>query len=281
MPASNVPALVRVHGGAVTTGLLLGLGVPRSAIARALADGTVRRVGHGALAVPDAAPALVLAARTRTVATCVTALAAANVSLVSEPLRPHLLTTHRRHEGGAVWHRDRLDVPPTDLVAAALRAAGCLPEREALAAVDNLLFRRLFDRDELIRHCPRGAVRVRWVVDHSDPAAESVLESLLRHELLRAGIDGLELQARIPGVGRVDLLVDGWLVLEADGHAFHSDRAAISRDNDRSAMAMTEGYLTLRFGYDQIRYASDAVLSVIQRTLRRGGAGRFRTRGHR
>ena len=104
-----------------------------------------------------------------------------------------------------------------------------------------------------------------------------MLESLLRHELLRAGIDGLELQVRLPGVGRVDVLVDGWLVVEADGHAFHSDRAAIRRDNDRSARALTEGYLTLRFGYEEIRRAPGSVSAVVTRALTRGRDGRFRT----
>lgn len=274
----DVAALVGVHGGAATTGMLRGLGVPRSALERALADGSIRRIGHGVLAVSDASPAHVLAARTRSVPTCVTALKAAGVDLVEQPTKPHLLTTHRRSERGAVWHRDRLDLPRDDLVAATLRAAGCLPEREGLAAIDSVLFRGLLDRGDLIRHAPRGARQVRWVVNHGDGGAESVLESLLRHQLLRAGIDGLELQAQLPGVGRVDLLVHGWLVLEADGHAFHSDRAAIRRDNARSVTALTDGYLTMRFGYEQLRYAPDTVQIAVEKALARGRKGRFRTR---
>ncbi len=278
MERADVAALVRIHGGATTTGVLLGLGVPRGAIARAVADGSIDRAGHGTLVVPGASAAAVVAARTRAVPTWVTALAAAGVDLVEAPTRPHLATTHHRTERSAVWHRDRLDLPPDDLVAATLRAAACLPESEALAAVDNVLFRGLLTRRDLVRHLTRSPIpQVRWVVGACDAAAESVLESLLRHQLLRAGVDGLELQARLPGVGRVDVLVDGWLVVEADGHAFHSDRAAIRRDNDRSARALTEGYMTLRFGYEEIRRAPETVSAVVVRALARGRDGRFRT----
>jgi len=278
MDRVDVAALVGVRGGAVTTGELLDLGVPRSAVTRAVARGSIQRIGRGAVAVPGVSIARALAARTRSVPTCVTALRTAGVDLVEEPLKPHLATTHRRVERGAVWHRDRLDLPRDDLIAATLRAAGCLPEREALAAVDSVLFRQLLARDDLVRYAPRGARQVGWVVRHGDGHAESVLESLLRHALLRAGIDDLVLQAYLPGVGRVDLLVNGWLVIEADGHAFHSDRAAIRRDNTRSAVALTHGYLTLRFGYEEILRNSESVCEVVNQALARGQAGRFRTR---
>jgi very-short-patch-repair endonuclease len=279
MPRRDVPALVRLAGGATTVGALRRLGASRFAIDQAVAERLILRIGHGAVSVPDAPPAAVLAARTRAVPTCVTALEAAGIRLVTPPARPHLLTTHRRTERGAVWHRDRIRLPPDDLVAATLRAAACLPEREALAAVDNALFRQVFDRTSLLGHCNRASSpQVRWVLQHCDAAAESVLESLLRHLVLHAGITDVELQHRIIGVGRVDLLIDGWLILEADGHTDHSDRESLRRDNFRSSTAATVGYVTLRFGYDEIVDSPAAVLEVIQAARHREKDGHFRTR---
>lgn len=269
---------MRLEGGATTTGNLLRLGASRFAIDRAVATGAIRRIGRGAVAVADASDSAVLAARTRTVPTCVTALASAGVRLLVPPARPHLATTHRRTERGAVWHRDRIPLAPDDLVAATLRAAGCLSEREALATVDNVLFQQLLDRESLLRHCSRAsAPQVRWVLQHCDPAAESLLESLLRHLLLRAGIRDVECQHRIPGVGRVDLLADGWLVLEADGHRDHSDGESLRRDNFRSSAAVTSGYVTLRFGYDELVESPQMVLAVVLACLARGRDGHFRT----
>jgi hypothetical protein len=41
--------------------------------------------------------------------------------------------------------------------------------------------------------------------------------------LLRALGHRAEVQVRIAGVGRVDLVVDGWLIVECDSRAYHGD----------------------------------------------------------
>ncbi|MHA7217629.1 hypothetical protein ACX80L_01935 [Arthrobacter sp. MDT1-48-3] len=48
-----------------------------------------------------------------------------------------------------------------------------------------------------------------------DPHAESILEAVARYHLLRAGFQ-ISSQVHIPGVGRLDLVVDGVLGIEAD-----------------------------------------------------------------
>ncbi len=85
MDRVDVAALVGVRGGAVTTGELLDLGVSRSAVTRALARGSIQRIGRGAVAVPGVSTGRALAARTRSVPTCVTALRTAGVDLVEDP----------------------------------------------------------------------------------------------------------------------------------------------------------------------------------------------------
>ena len=54
----------------------------------------------------------------------------------------------------------------------------------------------------------------------------------------------------VPGVGEVDLRVEGVLILELDGFAFHSGRKSFRRDRTRSRMALRLGLATARFAYE-------------------------------
>lgn len=75
----------------------------------------------------------------------------------------------------------------------------------------------------------------------------------------------------------MDFLLDGWLVVEADGFEHHSDRADFLLDRRRLAVAASTGHVTLRFGYAAIVHRPDEVLGCIRSTL-----ARFeRTSGHR
>ena len=77
-------------------------------------------------------------------------------------------------------------------------------------------------------------------------------------------------QIWIDGVGRVDLLLDGWLVLEADGFEHHSDRARYREDRRRANALAVLGYTLLRFSYEDIVHHEAEVAEVIARVLARG-----------
>ena len=228
-----------------------------------------------------------VAVRTRSWLTCTSALVRWGVPVAVPPHVPHLASSRHRSEPRVSWHRLRDGVPPdrgpdhrtrsVDPVTALAHAVRCLSRRDALVVVDGALRQRLVTRGELkvalSRHDPRGAA---WVLHHADDRAESALESVLRHLLLQAGLTRFEPQVHLRGVGRVDLLLDGWLVLEADGREHHSNKGDFLRDRDRLA-AGCSGHVTLRFGHDDLMYRPEWVLRRVVETRRAFGPGRFRT----
>jgi very-short-patch-repair endonuclease len=74
-------------------------------------------------------------------------------------------------------------------------------------------------------------------------------------------------QVTFPGIGRVDLLVQGCVVVEADGDEFHSDVQARRRDRRRDAMLAAIDRPVLRFGYDQLVGRPDEVARALIRTV--------------
>lgn len=284
--ARSTRLTVASFGGAATSTELAGVGIGRSRIRSALAAGELVAVGHGVLACPDAAPDVVLARRLRARPACLTAVRAHGVSVLVEPARPHVLVASRRlptravvlHRGPAVSRGRTEPVTLTDAVEQVIR---CRPAIEALVVLDAVLRDGLVDLGDLRERLPdRGPRTGRWVLDHADPRAESVLESALRCRMLQGGITDIRSQVWIRDVGRVDFVVDGWLVVEADGFAHHSSPADQVRDADRSAAALGHGMPTLRFPYESVTTSPDAVLAAIAATRSRFASrtGHFRTR---
>src|SRR5690606_36066930 len=111
----------------------------------------------------------------------------------------------------------------------------------------------------------------RWLVDISRSDADSGLESILRLRLHLLGIR-LDCQVVIPGVGTVDFVIGGRLILEADGKENHDGRSMRHKDLVRDAAASRLGYETLRFDYAQIVHDWAAVQAAILGALTRTGA---------
>lgn len=105
------------------------------------------------------------------------------------------------------------------------------------------------------------------LIDFSRDDADSGLESLVR---LRTRGHGwtIRTQVRVVGTGRVDLLVDDWLIVEADGKGNHDEPSHRHRDLLRDATAATWGHVTLRFDYAMIVHDWDIVQRAIQAIMR-------------
>lgn len=265
-------------GGAASWRQLRAVGVSWWAVFLALQAGTVLRLRRGAYALPGAAPALRAAVQLGAVLACTSAAASHGLPvLVDRGI--HLVVprawSHASLPGVRVHRRD-LDLEErsgvaTSLLRTVLDCARELPLREAVVVCDAAL------RAGLDRVCLRtaaahargnGAAAIRAAVTLVDGRAESPIESCLR--LVAGRLGTVVPQVWIDGVGRVDLVVDGWLVLEADGFEHHSDRARYREDRRRSnAMAML-GYTVLRFSYEDIVHHEDVVAEVIARVLARG-----------
>lgn len=108
--------------------------------------------------------------------------------------------------------------------------------------------------------------RARSTLQAVTGCAESALEVVTRLMLIEAGFD-VQTQVRIEGIGRVDFLVNGVLVIEADGDAYHSSRQERTRDRRRNNVATTRGYSVLRFGYEDVMFHREEVLAQIRAVL--------------
>jgi len=60
--------------------------------------------------------------------------------------------------------------------------------------------------------------------------------------------DGVEIE----GVGEVDLVVEGWVVVELDGYTYHSSRPDWHSDHLRDQAALARGHTPLRLTSDQV-----------------------------
>lgn len=130
-----------------------------------------------------------------------------------------------------------------DAVAQAVR---CQPARAAIATLDSVLHLGLMTiedlRDVFATLPPRYATLLRL----TDGTAESGTETLTRLILRSLGLR-FRAQVQIVGVGRVDFLVEGWLIIECDSRAFHEGWDKQRSDRRRDADAAARGFTTLRF----------------------------------
>ncbi|WP_022884872.1 hypothetical protein [Glaciibacter superstes] len=176
------------------------------------------------------------------------------------------LTDHNRH--GAELHWDEL-LHPEDgneyrvgLTDALVQTFRCQQPRFALASLDNAMHQNLIRPDEvneIFAALPRELQYLRARVDaRSDSGQETVL-SFIVHE---AGYK-FEIQVRIDGVGRVDMVIEGCLVVEADSREFHQDWAAQKRDRTRDRDLARAQYVSYRAIHEDILYHPEIVLEAI------------------
>ncbi|GIG28952.1 DUF559 domain-containing protein [Cellulomonas marina] len=279
MSTDDLLARLAERGGCARTADLVRGRTGERALAAAAAAGAVRRVGRGLYALPDAAREVVAARALGGRLTCLTVLAASGVPLLSRTLVPHVeLAPHRGSRRGARsgvalhWAStsarspvagDADGVPHVAPAVALVHAVACLPQREAVAAVDAALRLRLVSRAEVLAARP---VRSRRPVDDVlalvDGSAGSLPETFVRLALAAAGLR-VQPQAKVPGVGRVDLLVEGCVVVEVDGYAFHSDRRAFAEDRRRDRAARAQGLIVLRYTFDEAVHGTQALVAEV------------------
>ena len=109
-----------------------------------------------------------------------------------------------------------------------------------------------------------------------DPLSGSVLETLLRVLLHLAGLPAPETQHEVHEadgsfVARVDFAWPGArLVVEADGFAFHSDRAAYRSDRRRVNALERLGWRVLRPSWEDVRHHPEEVVRTVRACLAAG-----------
>jgi very-short-patch-repair endonuclease len=271
-------ALAR-SGGAARSGALLILGV--SAAELTAAQGGPLQIGRGAFALPEAPPGLAAAVRLNGVASHSTAAELHGFPLWRpSPVLHVTVAGNRPPEAGVHIHRARLEPEHVDAMqpmTAPLRTlVDCgrvLPLLEALVIMDAAVHRGRVRLDVLQAAADaargHGSAALRRVVSYVDRLAESPLESVLRLivSILNCTVRS---QARVPGVGKVDFVVNGWLALEGDGFEFHSDRRAYRDDRRRGTALVVGRYVYLRFSYEDLAGRPGWVFATIAHVLAAG-----------
>lgn len=264
----------------LTRAELFGMGLSRRAIQFAVRDGGLIHVRCDRYLPAEAHERFVEAVRVGGQLTCVSLLALLGV-FVLDSRRLHVQVSPRggrlREPGNrrARLSRTATDAPvvhwsivtdPTgsscaaSIIDALIHAVRCQPVRAAVATLDSALNRGLITRlqvSEILRALP---ARFRSLESLVDGRAESGPETLVRLMARMLGCD-VQLQVTFEGIGRVDLLLDGWLVVECDSKRFHSEWHQRERDFARDLALAARGYATLRLTAAAIMYRSDEVFA--------------------
>jgi very-short-patch-repair endonuclease len=264
--------LVRQTGGVARSADLVRRGVRKRAIADAVAGGRLLRLRRVWIAVPDADPMLVAAAREGVLLTCVTQ---------ARRLGLWVLGSHRAHVAapphaggitlaGATVHWDAPLIPrppdalvdPVENVLAVV--ARCQAREAALAIWESALRMGLVDQ-QILKRLPLAG-RARELLEEASPWSDSGLETFVIPRLRWLRVR-LTRQAWIAG-HRVDLLIGERLVLQIDGatHVGPQREADITHDAQLALL----GYTVIRVGYRQIVEDWPAVQARIMTAVAQG-----------
>jgi very-short-patch-repair endonuclease len=252
---------------------LRATGWARAEIDAAVAAGSLIRARRGRYLSGGVAPVLLEAAKLGGRLDCVSLLEFLGVFVLRQsalhlqfdrdasrlPMRTGVAAHWRQVEAA----RSDLTV---DVVDAVVQACRCQPPRAALATIDSawhLGFLNEHDVAEVFARLPSRFRPLRRLVD---PRAESGPETLVR--LLVRGLGcRVEIQVELHDVGRVDLVVDGWIVIECDSEAHHGGWDAQRRDRRRDLAAAALGYTTIRPIAEDILHHPDRLLAAVKGLL--------------
>lgn len=154
----------------------------------------------------------------------------------------------------------------TSLVDSLAHVVRCQPRATAIAVIDSALYAGLVSERELHAILARVPMCRRIPTSLFDARSESGIESLVRVALVEAGLTCTS-QVWIPGVGRVDLLVDGRVIVEVDGRRWHQGEQ--SRDYGRDLAALASGLGVVRVDYTHAMTQAELVVGAVRQALRR------------
>jgi very-short-patch-repair endonuclease len=253
---------VRRRGGVARRSTL-----PRRQVEAAVAAGRLVVPRSGLVATPDLPAAVLLAVGLGGAVSCGAAARLLGLQMLDEPGETHVTVRRNlavRPPRGVRVHRR--DVPSheylTSLARTAADCARCLSELDALVVLDQAMAAGV-TRAELFELLGgRGSAAARQLVLLANGSAGSPGETAARLACVRAGLS-VECQVPIPGVGWVDLVVEGRVIVEIDGLAYHSDGRQFALDRRRDAAAQLQGYRVLRFTWlDAVRRPEYLVTTI-------------------
>lgn len=267
---------IRNLGGLARGRQLQSIGFTRQHLSRQVENGTIERIRHGVFAAGGLDEATRAATAHGGALTCASLLRAKGIWVLPAEEGPHVWLGPNRHAlphpGCTCVSHYYGGAPPlgcATVETALVHLRNCAGDEAFFAAYESAWRLGLLSsaaRARVRTALPRAA---RWLADLARPDADSGLESLLRLRLHLLGIR-LECQVMIDGVGRVDFVIAGRVILEADGEENHGSSARRHHDRVRDAAASRRGYETLRFDYAQIVHAWPSVQASVIAALGRG-----------
>lgn len=281
--------LARKQHGVVTLRQAQDLGRSRSAVARMVANGTLRRALPGTYVVAatprtleQRAMAAVLWAKGAAVASHQTAAAlwglAPSEDLLHETTSRTVTSPPRgvRCHAGSIPRRDcgtLRGIPVTGPARTLLDVAGSWPEDRTLRAAEAAVLSDLVTAEQLrdgVRRHPgrRGCRRLANVLD---VAASSALERRVGSVLRSAAIPPCVRELSV-GRYRLDFAWPAAMVaVEADGRRWHSSVEAFARDREKHNALTAAGWTVLRVTWADLERPGDLVAAATE-LLRRGRA---------
>ncbi|MDF1478184.1 type IV toxin-antitoxin system AbiEi family antitoxin domain-containing protein [Leifsonia sp. H3M29-4] len=273
-------SVVRSVGGVATRQQLIAAGIDGYAITRAVRNGSVRRVRQARYVVPETSHAAVVAARvggrlagptaaqsyglwggfSRIIHVVVGDHSSRLRTAVPPSFTTSVWSDRPRARIRLHWMRDGAvpELGPecwrVDLATALRQTVRWCDQETALACLDSALTKLHITRPVLLGMFAREPARSRRLAALATVGAESGIESLACRRLRRLGLSIVQ-QAEVSGAGRVDMVIDGWLVVEVDGRTYHQDPDAFEEDRRRDAELVARGYTVIRLSY--LRVASD------------------------
>lgn len=262
---------------------LLARGYTPRSLASSVHAGRLIRIRRGYYALPDVDDATQQAVRVGGVLTCVSAArrfgmwvasdSCTHIYLRHEASRmraPHdrfaRLTEENRRDCVLHWFPlvagDAVSMESVGPLSALAHLIRCQPEYLAIAAIDSALYERIVRLGQLDAVFASIPAKYHRYLQRIDARAMSGIETIVRLILLDAGLS-CSPQFHFSGIGDVDLLVEGCIVVETDGRLGHADAPGVARDYDRDVALAALGYVVLRFNYRQVMFSPDAVLAAV------------------
>lgn len=268
--------VMRQRGDVMRTIDLIEAGVTRHRVAQLLKSRKLMRPIRGWVALPEADPSVVFAARHGVMLSCMTVARRAGLwSTYDDGLHVAVRTSNAHpsiSDCVTHWSRPLIPRPPHVLVDCIENALGyvarCQPRAEAHAVWESALRKALVTRESMARLPLNRAARE--LLDACTSFSDSGLESFVSRRLR-----GLRLhftsQAWLYG-HHVDFLIERWLVIQLDGG--HHEGVQRAKDNKHDALLELHGYAVIRVTYRQVMFEWDEVQHQIMFRLAQGRPSR-------
>lgn len=274
MAIMDLTRVLKSSSGVASRQSLLDRGITDGQLRRAMRDGTISSPQRGIFQLPEADSLFLQAHALKGALTCVSAAPYYQLWCLHEHVELHLSCRNGLSRPQAVTHRNLL-LPPNRIQPVAaladvlLHALHCLPRFEALAMVQCAVGRGDINLGFLRGHLKGNRnASARAVLDLVERRADSLLEPIARVLFREAGF-WTECYVQIEGVGEVDFLLEGSLVVEIDGGT-HFEPRSIKKDRRRDNMSVVNGYLVLRYFYDDVVHHPERMMAEVAAVLKRG-----------